>query len=275
MRFLFEPSVGRSLTSPKSTPRGRAERVPSVPQCALAAPTAPCIRASPATGRPRPGRTARPASCMMGLVDGSELAHIGLGANLGPARRTLTRAVAELRSLPGASLEGVSRLYRTRPVGPVAQGHFLNAAVALRVPAGADAERGAMALLLALKLIERSLGRQARERWGPREMDLDLLLFGAHRLRVERIPAARSGDSARGDAQWLEVPHPLARDRLFVLAPLADLAPDLRPPTWDQTVVESCQRRRAVEGNSVRCVAEWMGSEWQTLGEEDDHRPWA
>jgi 2-amino-4-hydroxy-6-hydroxymethyldihydropteridine diphosphokinase len=191
-------------------------------------------------------------------VDENELAYIGLGANLGPARRTLARAVVELRSLPGASWEGVSRLYRTRPVGPVAEGSVLNAAAALRVPAGADAERGAMALLLALKAIERSLGREVRERWGPREIDLDLLLFGAHRLHVERDEGARSDDRSRSGPQWLEVPHPAARERLFVLAPLADLAPTLRPPGWAMSVAEARDHAEAREGRAaVSAIGTW------------------
>ena len=96
-----------------------------------------------------------------------------------------------------------------------------------------------MGLLIALKGIERAMGRQERERWGPRELDLDLLLFGTHRLSVERDAAARSDDSARGGAQWLEVPHPAAAGRLFVLAPLAELAPDVVPPGWGESVAEA------------------------------------
>src|SRR5262249_29115288 len=103
-------------------------------------------------------------------------AYIGLGANLGDARATLTAAVAALGALPGARLRGVSRLYRTTPVGVTDQPDFLNAAVALDVPAGRDSATGAIALLVELKRLERESGRQPRGRWGPRELDLDLLL---------------------------------------------------------------------------------------------------
>ncbi len=156
------------------------------------------------------------------------IAYVGLGANAGEPRASTERAVLALCGLPGAALASVSRLYRTRPVGPVAQADFLNAVVGLRVPAGARPEDGALALLSALKGLERAMGRVERERWGPREIDLDLLLFGDARVRVERPASAISSDPAKGEVQWLEVPHPSAAERLFVLAPLADLAPDAR-----------------------------------------------
>ena len=188
----------------------------------------------------------------------TEQAAIGLGANVGDGRTSLEHALAALRTLPGAHLEGVSRLYRTRPVGPVAQDDFWNAAALLRVPAGPSPEEGALALLVALKAVELAAGRQERARWGPRELDLDLLLFGQHRLRVERVAAARSHDPARGGAQWLAVPHPLAERRLFVLAPLADLLPDVVPPGWASSVAAARARALLGEGEeAVRVVADW------------------
>jgi 2-amino-4-hydroxy-6-hydroxymethyldihydropteridine diphosphokinase len=188
----------------------------------------------------------------------TELAGIGLGANEGPARQTLARAVAALRALPGVSLEGVSRLYRTRPVGVLDQPDFLNAAVTLRVPAGPPPEEAAMALLIALKALEQALGRRERRRWGPRELDLDLLLFGSHRLRLERDAAARSDDPSRGTAQWLEVPHPRALERGFVLAPLADLVPELEPPGWGSSVAAAWARARTREApGAVEAIATW------------------
>jgi 2-amino-4-hydroxy-6-hydroxymethyldihydropteridine diphosphokinase len=205
----------------------------------------------------------------MGLVEQFEVTWIGLGANVGEARTSLERAVPALGSLPGTSLTGVSRLYRTRPVGPVAQGDFLNAVVGLRVPAGASPEAGAMDLLVALKGLERAMGRVERERWGPRELDLDLLLFGDHALHVAREPAARSDDPSRGNDQWLEVPHPSAAARLFVLAPLADLAPDLEPPGWGLTVTAARDRAEMVEGpDAVEAVAQWdwRGGRWVDIG---------
>lgn len=189
-------------------------------------------------------------------------AYIGLGANLGDAPATLAAAVHALAALPGVRLRGVSRLYRTRPVGVTDQPDFHNAVVALDVPAGVDPETGALALLIALKQIEAAFGRQKRKRWGPRELDLDLLLFGSHRIRVERPEAAKSADprkrASEGGTQWLEVPHPQARERLFVLAPLAELAPRLRPPGWSESVASARKRREAVEGaESVVPLARW------------------
>lgn len=181
-------------------------------------------------------------------VNPAEQAYVGLGANLGESRDTLAKAVAALRSLPGVRLRAVSDLYRTKPVGITDQPDFLNAVVALEVPAGPDPETGALALLGALKQIETALGRLPGERWGPRVIDLDLLLFGTHQIHVQH-----------DDGRWLEVPHPQMRDRLFVLAPLAELAPQLRPPGWDETATAARRRREGVEGDeAVSRLGEWF-----------------
>jgi 2-amino-4-hydroxy-6-hydroxymethyldihydropteridine diphosphokinase len=158
-------------------------------------------------------------------------AYIGLGANVGDARGNLRNALRALAALSGVRLRGTSRLYRTRPVGVTDQPDFLNAVVALDAPAGPDPETGALALLAALKALERAIGRKKRRRWGPREIDLDLLVFGRHRINVERP-----------DGRWLEVPHPEAQQRLFVLAPLSDLAPGLSPPGWGESVGSATKR---------------------------------
>jgi 2-amino-4-hydroxy-6-hydroxymethyldihydropteridine diphosphokinase len=137
------------------------------------------------------------------------------------------------------------------------QPEFRNAVVALDVPAGPDPITGATALLLALKRLERSFGRQERERWGPRELDLDLLVFGRSKLSVPRPPEGRSGDPAKSD-RLLVVPHPEAQRRLFVLAPLWDVAPRLVPPGWGETVQSARRHQEKVEGAAaVRPVARW------------------
>ena len=188
-------------------------------------------------------------------------AYIGLGANVGDPEETLTEAVAALTALPGVRLRGVSRLYATAPVGVTDQAEFRNAAVALEVPAGPDAETGTLAILVQLKALERAFGRRKRRRWGPRELDLDLLVFGRARVAVERPERARSLDAAVDPAKaskLLEVPHPAAPSRLFVLAPLADLAPGLTPPGWGSTVETARRRREHVEGpDAVRVVGTW------------------
>jgi 2-amino-4-hydroxy-6-hydroxymethyldihydropteridine diphosphokinase len=188
-------------------------------------------------------------------------AYIGLGANVGDAESTLAEAVAALGALPGARLRGVSRLYATDPVGVTDQPEFRNAVVALEVPAGPDPDTGALGLLTELKDLERAFGRRTRRRWGPRELDLDLIAFGRSRIIVDRPPEARSLDADIDPgkaAKLLEVPHASAATRLFVLAPLADLAPRLVPPGWGLTVESARRRQERVEGrDAVRVIGRW------------------
>ena len=184
-------------------------------------------------------------------------AYIGLGANLGEAVDTIAHGIRALAALPGVRPHAVSRLYVTRPVGVVDQPAFRNAVVALDVPAGPNSATGATALLIALKQLERAFGRQERERWGPRELDLDLLVFGRAQLSLDRPPAGLSLDPGKAD-RLLVVPHPEAAGRLFVLAPLADVASGLVPPGWHETVATAAARRAAIEGpDAVHPVASW------------------
>lgn len=138
---------------------------------------------------------------------------VGLGSNVGDRLIHLRRAVAALGALPGTRVVKTSPVYETSPVGP-RQKDFLNAVVELSTAAGpAD-------LLWALKLVERALGRKRRKKWGPREIDLDILYHGQTVLK-------QGG---------LRVPHPRRAERLFVLRPLADLAPRWRDPLLKATV---------------------------------------
>ena len=206
------------------------------------------------TGGPAIGR---PSLVLEGRLTKPLRAYIGLGANVGDAQANLARAVRALSALPGTSLGPVSPLYRTRPVGVTNQPDFLNAVVALDVSAGPDAETGALALLVALKELERAIGRLERGRWGPREIDLDLLLYGRHRVSV-----------GRPDGRWLEVPHPHLHTRLFALAPLADLAPGLRPPDWRETVAAAAARCRLKEhAAAVLPLGEWdaAAGDWKAV----------
>ena len=138
------------------------------------------------------------------------LAAVGLGANLGDAAATLRDAIAALAHLPDATLLRASRLYRTPAWGRTDQPDFINA-VAL-----VETSLDARALLDALLAIERRFGRVRLEgeRWGPRTLDLDLLLFG----------------DAVIDEAGLQVPHPHLHERAFVLLPLAEIAPALQVP---------------------------------------------
>jgi len=156
------------------------------------------------------------------------LALIGLGSNLGDRRAALDQAIARLADTPGLDLKAVSSYHETAPVGgPPNQGPFLNAAAALQVEATLDP----FALLDRLLSIEREAGRVRDVRWGPRTIDLDLLLFG------DRII----------DAPSLKVPHPRMAERRFVLEPLAEIAPEARDPRSGRTVAELLEALEAAE----------------------------
>ncbi len=135
-------------------------------------------------------------------------AYIGVGSNLGDSLARVRAAFAALAQLPGCRLEATSRLYRTRPFGPVQQGDFINAV------AGVLTQLSALQLLAGIRGIETAAGRVRSERWGPRTLDLDLLVFGDQRI----------------DTPELTVPHPGIAERGFVLAPLVDIAPTLQVP---------------------------------------------
>jgi 2-amino-4-hydroxy-6-hydroxymethyldihydropteridine diphosphokinase len=189
-------------------------------------------------------------------------AYIGLGANVGDAAATLAGAVVSLDDLAAVRVRGVSRLYATEPWGVTDQPEFRNAAVALDITVlGADPAAAALVLLGRLKTLERAAGRRRRRRWGPRELDLDLLVFGQHQISVERPAEAGSIDAETDPAKAakrLEIPHRDLGERLFVLAPLADLAPRLVPPGWSETVDTRRRRLAATEPPGiVRVVGMW------------------
>jgi 2-amino-4-hydroxy-6-hydroxymethyldihydropteridine diphosphokinase len=136
-------------------------------------------------------------------------AYVGLGANLGDREAMLRSALEQLAAEPRLELVGVSAFRDTAPVGVVDQPRFLNAAAAV------ETALPARELLDRLLGIERRLGRTREgRRFGPRTIDLDLLLYGDERI----------------DEPGLEVPHPRLHERLFALEPLADLDPDLVVP---------------------------------------------
>lgn len=207
------------------------------------------------------GNRVYPSSDRRTVSDRRVRAYIGLGANVGDADATLASAVTALDELAGSRVRGVSRLYATDPVGVLDQPEFRNAVVALDVRTGADPASGALSMLTVLKTLERSFGRRRGHRWGPRELDLDLLIYGRARLVIERPPEGQSLDAdidPEAASKLLVVPHPSAAERLFVLAPLADLAPGLVPPGWRRTVERTRRQRLAVEGSdAVRAIATW------------------
>jgi len=139
--------------------------------------------------------------------------YLGLGTNLGDREQNLRDAIARLKDVQGVNFLRQSRVYQTEPMHIADQPEFLNMVVELEV----TEDISARVLLGIVKDIEKEIGRQHRERWGPREIDIDILLFGDEQIREEDF----------------EVPHPRMWERGFVLAPLADLAPDLTAPAGE------------------------------------------
>jgi 2-amino-4-hydroxy-6-hydroxymethyldihydropteridine diphosphokinase len=137
-------------------------------------------------------------------------AYVGLGANIGPREATLLRAVDLIAVVPGVAVLELSSFRETEPVGVTDQPEFLNSALAL------DTTLSPRELLDALLAVERELGRVRidGERWGPRTIDLDLLLYGDETI----------------DEPGLTVPHPRLHERSFALEPLAELDPDVAIP---------------------------------------------
>ncbi len=134
--------------------------------------------------------------------------YLGLGSNVGDREAMVAQALERLEATEGLHVVRTSSLYETAPWGEADQGPFLNL-VAL-----VHSSLEALTLLAEVKRIERELGRQPRARWGPREIDIDLLL----------------SDDLQWETPELTLPHPLLAARAFVVIPLAELDPDLRLP---------------------------------------------
>jgi len=135
-------------------------------------------------------------------------AFVGIGSNLGDRETNLERALELLAAEDGIEIAAVSEIRETEPVGPVEQGLFLNGA------ARVETSLAPRALLACLLTVENRLGRVREERWGPRTIDLDLLLYGDEQI----------------NEPGLSVPHPRLHERRFALEPLADLDPGLEIP---------------------------------------------
>ncbi len=147
-------------------------------------------------------------------------AFVGMGSNLGEREALIGQALDELAALPDTTLIRASSLYDTEPVGVVEQPRFLNAVAML------DTELTARQLLWNLQRIEARLGRTRSQRWGPRTMDLDLLLYGD--LVIEEDD--------------LRLPHPELARRAFVLVPLVELDPQITHPVSGLSVVQMLAR---------------------------------
>ncbi|MBI1795725.1 MAG: 2-amino-4-hydroxy-6-hydroxymethyldihydropteridine diphosphokinase [Candidatus Eisenbacteria bacterium] len=150
-------------------------------------------------------------------------AFIGLGSNLGEREVQIRLALDDLARLPATHLLRASSLYDSEPVGEVDQPNFLNAVAEI------DTELTARQLLWNLLLIERRLGRVRHQKWGPRTIDLDLLLYGSMVV----------------DEPDLQVPHPELVRRSFVLVPLVELDPLLVHPVTGETLLNHLSRLKA------------------------------
>ena len=155
------------------------------------------------------------------------VAFVALGSNVGDREAHLRAAIDALGALPGTRVAACSSLHETDPIGPQPQGPYLNAVAELWTTLEPRT------LLAALQSIERDRGRQraAEARWGPRTLDLDLLLYGQDIIAEE----------------GLIVPHPRMHERRFVLEPLVEIAPDALHPVLDQPaarLLDSLRRRR-------------------------------
>lgn len=146
-------------------------------------------------------------------------AYVGIGSNLSDPAAQVQRTFADLAALPGVQLVAQSALYRTAPFGPVEQDDFVNAA------AGVLTTLTPQQLLDALRQLELARGRVRSVRWGPRILDLDLLVQGT--LKV--------------DTPDLTLPHPGIPERNFVLYPLRDIAPELVIPGMGQVAQLAAQ----------------------------------
>jgi len=146
----------------------------------------------------------------------SHTAYIGLGSNLGDRYANIALAIDKMRLIPATRVVEQSTDYLTAPVGPQDQPHFVNSAVKITT------DQSPRELLDALKAIEKSMGREETYRWGPRVIDLDILLY----------------DNVVIDEEGLRIPHPEMHLREFVLEPLCEIAPEAYHPVLKKTVRE-------------------------------------
>lgn len=154
-----------------------------------------------------------------------QIAYIGLGSNLDAPIEQVRQALSELDMLPLSRLLAASSLYTSRPVGPQDQPDFINAVAAL------ETRLSPLALLDQLQALEQQHRRRRQRHWGPRTLDLDLLLYGNAAIYTPR----------------LRVPHPQMTARAFVLAPLAEIAPSLELHQQPLTAWLACSEAKGLE----------------------------
>jgi 2-amino-4-hydroxy-6-hydroxymethyldihydropteridine diphosphokinase len=164
------------------------------------------------------------------------VAYIALGGNVGDREKNIRTALEKLRQSPDITIKRVSALMENPAVGMEDAPPFLNGVAEIETTLGSHA------LLHRLLEIEREMGRQRRQRWEPRTIDLDLLLYGNQII----------------SSQELIVPHPLMHERRFVLEPLAELAPNLVHPTLQMTIAGLLQdvKSRGTAENAIHVKLE-------------------
>ncbi len=144
------------------------------------------------------------------------LAYLGIGSNLGDKIEQCRKAITEILAIHGHRLLTQSSFYKTQPMGYLAQDWFINGVIHI------ETDLEPLELLRKLKEIESKMGRKETVRWGPRAIDLDLLLYDDLVMKTEE----------------LEIPHPRLKDRQFVLIPLVEISPNLIHPSLKKTMRE-------------------------------------
>lgn len=159
-----------------------------------------------------------------------KIVYLSLGSNLDDRAANLRNAIGKLAGL--GKVEGVSAFYETEPVGLTAQPWFLNCAAKL------DTQKMPRQLISGILNLEQEMGRQRKQKNGPRIIDIDILLFGTSIIQTA----------------GLTVPHPRMHERRFVLEPLAEIAPDVRHPVFKRTIRDL--RDALPSGQTVRRLSE-------------------
>jgi 2-amino-4-hydroxy-6-hydroxymethyldihydropteridine diphosphokinase len=144
------------------------------------------------------------------------IAYVGLGSNIGDKAGNILRALDILSQSDGIKITKVSSFYETEPIGYEDQDWFINAVAQIETIFSPEE------LLIAFKKVEQIMGRKNTIRWGPREIDLDLLMY----------------DQLCFESPGLVIPHPRLHERAFVLVPLVEIAPDLFHPIQKKTIAE-------------------------------------
>lgn len=159
----------------------------------------------------------------------NKIVYIGLGSNLGNKSENILNALDSIKDIEGVNIKKLSSLYLTAPWGKTDQDDFINQVIEI------ETDLSALDLLYRLQDIEIKLGRQRDGKWGPRIIDLDVLLYGEEIIHLEE----------------LEVPHPYLLERLFVLIPLAEINSELEFPNGSKIREVLSRARVSSEGNNI------------------------